>query len=1132
MKDRRMPRRTDLSHVLVIGSGPIVIGQACEFDYSGTQACRVLRAEGLRVSLVNSNPATIMTDPEFADATYVEPITPEFVELVIAKERPDAILPTLGGQTALNTAVALHDAGVLDKYGVELIGANIDAIRRGEDRQLFKEIVARAGGDVPRSRVCHTMDEVRATVAELGLPVVIRPSFTMGGLGSGMAHTEEALERLAGTGLAASPVHEVLIEESVLGWKEYELELMRDRHDNVVVVCSIENIDPMGVHTGDSVTVAPAMTLTDREYQRLRDLGIAVLREVGVDTGGCNIQFAVNPVDGRLVVIEMNPRVSRSSALASKATGFPIAKIAAKLAIGYTLDEIPNDITRQTPAAFEPSLDYVVVKVPRFAFEKFPGADPELTTTMKSVGEAMALGRNFAEALNKAMRSMETKAAGFWTQPDPAGATIESTLAALRTPHDGRLYTVECALRLGASVAQVSAASGGIDPWFVDQVAALVDLRAEIVAAPVLDERLLRRCKRAGLSDAQIASLRPELAGEDGVRALRHRLALRPVYKTVDTCAAEFAAATPYHYSSYDEETEVAPSDRPKVIILGSGPNRIGQGIEFDYSCVHAVQALRSNVFGRGTEPAGGAEGAGSVGGADGYETVMVNCNPETVSTDYDTSDRLYFEPLTFEDVLEVVHAEDASGKAAGGPGVVGVIVQLGGQTPLGLARRLKAAGVPIVGTSPESIHLAEDRGVFGKLLAEAGLRAPAHGTATSFEEAKQIADEIGYPVLVRPSYVLGGRGMEIVYDDATLRAYIGRATDISPDHPVLVDRFLDDAIEIDVDALADPTGEVYLGGIMEHIEEAGIHSGDSACALPPITLASADVAKVRAYTEAIARRVGVRGLLNVQYALKDDVLYVLEANPRASRTVPFVSKATAVPLAKAAARIMLGATIAQLRGEGLLPAEGDGGQLPPEAPLAVKEAVLPFKRFRTADGKGVDSLLGPEMKSTGEVMGIDTAFGRAFAKSQTAAYGSLPTEGKIFVTVANRDKRGMIFPVKRLADLGFAIVATAGTGEVLRRHGVTCEIVRKHFESEKDGRDAVSMITAGEVALVINTPQGSGARMDGYEIRSAAVAADIPCITTVPGAAAAVMGIEALIRGEMTVRPLQELHAAIRTQP
>ncbi|HEX4721174.1 MAG TPA: carbamoyl-phosphate synthase large subunit, partial [Pseudonocardiaceae bacterium] len=875
-----MPKRTDIEHVLVIGSGPIVIGQACEFDYSGTQACRVLRAEGLRVSLVNSNPATIMTDPEFADATYVEPITPEFVEKVIAVERPDALLATLGGQTALNTAVALHERGVLEKYGVELIGADFDAIQRGEDRQRFKDIVRTVGAEVPASRVCKSMAEVDDAVAELGLPVVIRPSFTMGGLGSGMAHTPAELARLASVGLAESPVHEVLIEQSVLGWKEYELELMRDRNDNVVVVCSIENIDPMGVHTGDSVTVAPAMTLTDREYQHMRDVGIAVLREVGVDTGGCNIQFAVDPETGRLVVIEMNPRVSRSSALASKATGFPIAKIAAKLAIGYTLDEIRNDITGETPACFEPSLDYVVVKVPRFAFEKFPGADPTLTTTMKSVGEAMALGRSFAEAMGKALRSMETKAAGFWTTPDPAGATVESTLAELAVPHDGRLYTVDRALRLGATVAEVAQASG-IDPWFVDQIAALVELRGELVAAPVLDEGLLRRAKRAGLSDRQVSALRPELAGEDGVRTLRHRLGVRPVFKTVDTCAAEFAARTPYHYSAYesdpDAESEVAPQpDRPKVLILGSGPNRIGQGIEFDYSCVHAAMSLR----------------------AAGYETVMVNCNPETVSTDYDTADRLYFEPLTFEDVLEVVHSERMSGTVAG------VIVQLGGQTPLGLARRLAAAGVPVVGTSPEAIHLAEDRGAFGEVLTSAGLPAPAYGTATSFAGAKRIADSIGYPVLVRPSYVLGGRGMEIVYDDNTLADYIARATEVSPEHPVLVDRFLDDAIEIDVDALFDGQ-ELFLGGVMEHIEEAGVHSGDSSCTLPPITLGRTDLESVRVSTEAIARGIGVIGLLNVQYALKDDVLYVLEANPRASRTVPFVSKATAIPLAKAAARIM-----------------------------------------------------------------------------------------------------------------------------------------------------------------------------------------------------------------------------------
>lgn len=1103
-----MPKRTDIQHVLVIGSGPIVIGQAAEFDYSGTQACRVLRSEGLRVSLVNSNPATIMTDPEFADATYIEPVTPDFVEKVIAVERPDAILATLGGQTALNCAVALHERGVLAKYGVELIGADIDAIQRGEDRQKFKNIVAEVGAETPRSRVCTTMDEVRDTVKDLGLPVVIRPSFTMGGLGSGLAYTPEELERLASTGLDESPVTEVLIEESVLGWKEYELELMRDRSDNVVVVCSIENVDAMGVHTGDSVTVAPTMTLTDREYQVMRDVGIDVLRAVGVDTGGCNIQFAINPEDGRMVVIEMNPRVSRSSALASKATGFPIAKIAAKLAIGYTLDEITNDITKATPAAFEPTLDYVVVKIPRFAFEKFPGADPTLTTTMKSVGEAMSFGRSFPEALGKAMRSIETKATGFWTLPDPEGATLESTLDALRVPHEGRLYEVERALRLGGTVQQVHEASG-IDPWFIDQIALIGEVGAEVRDAPVLDGDLLRRAKRTGLADRQIAALRPELAGEDGVRALRHRLGVRPVFKTVDTCAAEFAANTPYHYSAYesdpDAQTEVAPqTEKPKVLILGSGPNRIGQGIEFDYSCVHAAIALREA----------------------GFEAVMVNCNPETVSTDYDTSDRLYFEPLSFEDVLEVVHAEQVSGTVAG------VIVQLGGQTPLGLAKRLADAGVPVVGTPPEAIHLAEDRGAFGEVLSEAGLPAPRYGTATSFEGAKRIADEIGYPVLVRPSYVLGGRGMEIVYDEQTLAGYIGRATEINPDHPVLVDRFLDDAIEIDVDALFDGE-ELYLGGVMEHIEEAGIHSGDSSCALPPITLGHTDLEAVRRSTEAIARGVGVRGLLNVQYALKDDVLYVLEANPRASRTVPFVSKATAVPLAKAAALIMTGSTIKDLRGSGVLPAEGDGGRMPADSPVAVKEAVLPFHRFRTPEGHGVDSLLGPEMKSTGEVMGVDVSFGKAFAKSQSAAYGSLPTSGRVFVSVANRDKRSLVFPVKRLADLGFEILATSGTAEVLRRNGVACTVVRKHYEGSSEAEpNIVDLILAGGVEMVINTPYGnSGPRIDGYEIRTAAVSRDIPCVTTVQGAAAAVHGIEALIRGDIGVKSLQELQAALKAK-
>jgi carbamoyl-phosphate synthase large subunit len=1096
--------------VLVIGSGPIVIGQACEFDYSGTQACRVLRAEGIRVSLVNSNPATIMTDPEFADATYVEPITPEVLEKVIAKERPDAILPTLGGQTALNAAVALHDAGTLAQYDVELIGAGIEAIRAGEDRNRFKQIVTSLGAEVPRSHICHTLAECRAAAAELSFPVVVRPSYTLGGTGSGIARSAADLDRIAGAGLDASPVTEVLIEESVLGWKEFELELMRDRRDNVVIVCSIENIDPMGVHTGDSVTVAPAMTLTDREYQHMRDVAIATARAVGVDTGGCNIQFAVNPATGRMVVIEMNPRVSRSSALASKATGFPIAKIAARLAIGYTLDEIRNDITGETPASFEPSLDYVVVKVPRFAFEKFPGADPVLTTHMKSVGEAMAIGGTFPEALGKALRSLEQRGASFsWASPALSSQAERAELLALcAVPHDGRLATVHRALRAGATVAEVAAASS-IDPWFVDQIAAIEEHAQQIrddgigVGGPAT-ARALAAAKSLGFSDTQIGELTGK--SEADVRALRWSLGVRPAYHTVDTCAAEFAARTPYLYSTYDLESEVPSGSRPKVIILGSGPNRIGQGIEFDYACVHASFALTQA----------------------GYETVMVNCNPETVSTDYDTSGRLYFEPLTLEDVLEVVAAEQATGEVAG------VIVQLGGQTPLGLARALAAEGVPVVGTSPEAIHLAEDRGEFGKVLEAAGLLAPRHGTATSVREAEVVAHEIGYPVLVRPSYVLGGRGMEIVYDDGALADYVQRATQASPEHPVLIDRFLDDAIEIDVDALYDGT-ELFLGGVMEHIEEAGIHSGDSACALPPITLGQEYIALIRSSTEAIAHGVGVRGLLNVQYALAAGVLYVLEANPRASRTVPFVSKATAVPLAKAAARIMLGASIASLRVEGMLPPSGDGGTLSLDAPIAVKEAVLPFARFADASGAGVDTLLGPEMRSTGEVMGIDEVFGTAYAKSQAAAYGPLPVKGRAFVSVAGKDKRSMIFPVKRLAELGFEIWATSGTGEVLRRNGVRATIVRKH--SDGRGRDGeptiVERILDGQVDLIVNTPFGgpgqSGFRRDGYEIRTAAVRRGIPCITTVQGLAAAVQGIEEINRGEVGVRSLQEHAARLR---
>jgi carbamoyl-phosphate synthase large subunit len=924
-----------------------------------------------------------------------------------------------------------------------------------------------------------------------------------------MAYDENDLNRIAGGGLAASPTANVLIEESILGWKEYELELMRDNRDNVVVVCSIENVDPVGVHTGDSVTVAPAMTLTDREYQDMRDLSIAILREVGVDTGGCNIQFAMDPADGRLVVIEMNPRVSRSSALASKATGFPIAKIAAKLAVGYSLDEIVNDITKETPACFEPTLDYVVVKAPRFAFEKFPGADDTLTTTMKSVGEAMSLGRSFAEALGKVMRSLETKAAGFWTEPvdpDAAPELLPELLERLQTPKDGRLYGIMQAFALGATVEQLFD-STKIDPWFLAEIEGIHELGNRIRSADAIDERLLREAKSAGISDRQIAALRDDFADEAAVRSLRHSLGVRPVYKTVDTCAAEFEAATPYHYSTYEldpaAKTEVAAQpDRPKVLILGSGPNRIGQGIEFDYSCVHAALTL-SEV---------------------GYETVMVNCNPETVSTDYDTADRLYFEPLTFEDVLEVFHSESESGTVAG------VIVQLGGQTPLGLAHRLQSAGVPIVGTSPEAIDLAEDRGEFGKVLATAGLPAAKYGMATTFDQARTIAGDIGYPVLVRPSYVLGGRGMEIVYDEPSLEGYISRATEITLEHPVLVDRFLEDAIEIDVDALYDGT-DCYIGGVMEHIEEAGIHSGDSACALPPITLGRSDLENVRRSTEALAKGIGVRGLLNVQYALKDDILYVLEANPRASRTVPFVSKATAVPLAKACARVMLGATIAELRTDGILPAEGDGSALSPSSPIAVKEAVLPFNRFRKEDGSGVDSLLSPEMKSTGEVMGIDADFGRAFAKSQTAAYGSLPTAGKIFVSVANKDKRALLFPVKRLADLGFEILATEGTADVLRRNGIDATQVFKHSDVDLPGGEVtiVERIRSGEIAMVINTPYGnSGPRIDGYEIRSAAVSVNIPCITTVQGASAAIQGIEAAIDGAMGVQSLQSRHRSM----
>jgi carbamoyl-phosphate synthase large subunit len=1074
-----MPKRDDIQSVLVIGSGPIVIGQAAEFDYSGTQACRVLREEGVRVILVNSNPATIMTDPGFADQTYIEPITTPVLEAIIKKERPDAILPTLGGQTALNAAISLHNEGILAKYDVELIGASFDAIQRGEDRQIFKDLVLEAGADVAKSFIAKNLDDALRYAKELGYPLVIRPSFTMGGLGSGFAHDETELIRMVSDGLHQSPTSEVLLEESILGWKEYELEMMRDGADNTVVVCSIENIDPVGVHTGDSITVAPALTLTDREYQKLRDIGIAVIRLVGVDTGGCNIQFAVEPVTGRIIVIEMNPRVSRSSALASKATGFPIAKIAAKLALGYRLDEIPNDITKVTPASFEPTLDYVVVKVPRFAFEKFPLADRTLTTTMKSVGEAMALGRNFSQALNKALRSLEQKGSSFHWEKQPL--RTKELLEISAQPTDGRIVTVQQALRSGATIEQVHAKTG-IDPWFLDQIQLINEVAETVASASQLDVETLRHAKDHGLSDIQIGSLRG--MSEQEVRDLRHSWNMRPVFKTVDTCAGEFPALTPYHYSSYDLDSEVIASDRKKIVILGSGPNRIGQGIEFDYSCVHAAFALAD----------------------EGFETIMINCNPETVSTDYDTSDRLYFEPLTLEDVLEVIHQESASGQ------LLGVLVQLGGQTALGLARGLEAAGVPILGTSPDAIDLAEERGSFATILTEAGLVAPKNGTATTVEEALVIAHDIGFPVLVRPSFVLGGRGMEIIYDDESLRDYFERIREfaiVGPGQPLLVDRFLDDAVEIDVDALYDGK-ELYVGGVMEHIEEAGIHSGDSACTLPPVTLGRDVVAKVCEAVELLAKGIGVKGLINVQFAVAAGVLYVLEANPRASRTVPFVSKALGIQLARAAALVMAGFSIREVIDKGVLP-EQDGRRVPLDAPVSVKEAVLPFKRFRTPAGDIVDSILGPEMRSTGEVMGIDSNFPRAFAKSQDAAYGGLPHSGTVFVSVADRDKRSVVFPVLRLSQLGFTILATEGTAETLARYGIQATVIRKHTELSGDveGPSIVDLIHQGKVDMVINTPRGRSARSDGYEIRTATVAEDKALFTTIAQVGAAVASME-----------------------
>ncbi|KFI82461.1 carbamoyl-phosphate synthase large subunit [Bifidobacterium psychraerophilum] len=1117
-----MPKRTDIHSVMVIGSGPIVIGQAAEFDYSGTQACRVLHEEGIRVILVNSNPATIMTDPEMADATYIEPIDTAVLERIIAKERPDALLPTLGGQTALNAAMALGEAGVLKRYGVELIGASLEAIDRGEDRDLFKKIVEKAGAESAKSMIAHTMEEVDAAVAVLGYPLVVRPSFTMGGLGSGIARNVEDLHRIAGSGIHYSPTNEVLLEEGIEGWKEYELELMRDKNDNVVVVCPIENVDPVGVHTGDSITVAPVLTLTDREYQRMRDIGIKIIRGVGVDTGGCNIQFAVNPDTGRIIVIEMNPRVSRSSALASKATGFPIAKIATKLALGYTLDEIRNDITQSTPASFEPTIDYVVTKIPRFAFEKFPGADPTLTTSMKSVGESMALAGNFQESLGKALRSIDKRHMNFtWDGERPDRAEVDQLLQDMHTPTEHRYLQVQRAMWGGASIEEIFAATK-IDPWFLRQIELINATAQEVHDAQTLGERLLRKAKKTGLSDVQIAQLRRlGDGGENTVRELRWNYGIRPVYKTVDTCAAEFDAVTPYYYSCYADESELRPREREAVIILGSGPNRIGQGIEFDYTCVHAVQELGKD-----------------------YDTIMINCNPETVSTDYDMSDRLYFEPLTFEDVLEVFEAEQKMGP------VKGVIVQLGGQTPLSLAARLKAAGVPILGTSPEAIDLAENRELFGEVLAKEHMNAPRYGTALSLDEARESAHRIGYPVLVRPSYVLGGRGMEIVYDDDQLTTYVDRALNEAKadtvvsgrlPSPLLIDKFLQDAVEIDVDALYDGE-ELYIGGIMEHVEEAGVHSGDAACTLPPCTLSEDQIRRLREGTLSIARGCGVRGLVNVQYAFMANTLYVIEANPRASRTVPFASKATGTALAKAAARIMAGESIADQRSNGLLLPVGDGGDIRPGQPVAVKESVLPFKRFRTPVGRTVDILLGPEMRSTGEVMGFDRDFPHAFAKSQLAAYeGGLPTSGNVFLSVNDTDKRQLPLMASKLQELGFKLWATEGTASVLRRYGIEATVVKKittrvdssvaplqvdadaNAGDQDNGKNVVQLIEEGVIDMVLNTPNSRGSRSDGYSIRAAAIAADLPQFTTITEFSAVLMAIEAVRSDDYQIMSIQE---------
>ena len=1081
-----MPKRTDLKRILVIGSGPIVIGQACEFDYSGTQACKALRSEGLEVILVNSNPATIMTDPEMADRTYIEPLTPELVEAIIAKERPDAVLPTVGGQTALNLAVALAERGVLEKYNVKLIGAQIDAIKVAEDRLLFRNAMEEIGVEVPSSGVARSIEEALVIVEDTGFPSIIRPSFTMGGVGGGIAYNIEEFRELAGRGLEFSPVHEILVEESVIGWKEFELEVMRDVADNFVVICSIENVDPMGVHTGDSITVAPALTLTDKEYQRMRDMARRIIRRVGVETGGSNIQFAVNPEDGRIVAIEMNPRVSRSSALASKATGFPIAKIAAKLALGYHLDEIPNDITRLTPASFEPTIDYIVVKFPRWNFEKFPQADRTLTTQMKSVGEAMAIGRTFKEAFLKAVRSLELGKFGrlFPDTPDDAADTDEDETALrkrLVVPSDRRMWAIFRALRRGWTVETIHELTK-IDPWFLQQFADIMALR-EMAALGELREMstdLLRTMKRNGFSDEDIAAVYG--VDEDAVRRRRLDEGIVPAYKRIDTCAAEFESFTPYMYGTFEEVCEADPTPKKKVIILGSGPNRIGQGIEFDYCCCHAVFGFRD----------------------EGFETVMVNCNPETVSTDYDTADRLYFEPLTFEDVMGIIDRERSAG------GEVSCVVQFGGQTPLKLALALQDAGVDILGTSPDSIDLAEDRQRFSQLLWDLGVPQPASGTAVSREEAREVAERVGYPVVVRPSYVLGGRGMAIVFDAGALDRYMTGAVDVSHDRPVLIDRFLEDAFEFDVDAVADSTGAVVIGGIMEHIEEAGIHSGDSSCVVPPFMVAERHLGTIREYTRRIARALKVVGLMNVQYAIKDDMVYVLEVNPRSSRTVPYISKATGVPIARIAARVAAGRSLAELGVVNDLEAAG----------VFVKSPVFPFVRF-----PGVDTILGPEMKSTGEVMGGADNFGAAFGKAMMGAGQQLPKDGCVFISVNNSDKPTVVPIARDLAALGFAITASRGTAAFLRAHGIDVEVIYKVNEGRPNIAD---QIVNGKIDLVVNTPLGRDSFFDDRAVRRAATMAQVPCITTLTGASAAVSAIKALRSQTLTVRSLQDYYAGV----